>query len=59
MAQAETESSELGRKLLALMREHGLPEMTTRFSVHVEMDAVIRVDCDFIAHKPEGPGGLR
>ncbi len=59
MAQAETESSELGRKLIALMREHGLPEMTTRFSVHVEMDAVVRVDCDFIAHRIEGVGGPR
>lgn len=46
---AQTDHSDLARRLIDLLREYGLPETSTRFSVHVALDDVVRVDCEFLA----------
>ena len=46
---AQTDQSDLARRLVKLLREYGLPATTTAFSVHVALDDIVRVDCKFLA----------
>lgn len=46
---AKPDDADLARKLYDLLREHGLPEETTSFSVHVALDSLVRIDCQFLA----------
>ena len=46
---AQTDQSDLARRLVKLLREYGLPDNTTAFSVHVALDDIVRVECKFLA----------